>query len=133
MTIEERLRRLERQNRRMKKGLALVIIALARTVIMGQALRPKIPRVIRARKFEVVNDKDMTMVELGSTRLFGYLFISNRKGQVVATIATNLSGDGLIRTMDSLGRPLVVITSKKNGEGFIATLKRGEKMKEEKP
>jgi hypothetical protein len=35
--------------------------------------------------------------------------------------------------MDSQGRPLVVITSKKNGEGFIATLKRGEKMKRKKP
>ena len=133
MTTEERLGRLERQNRRMKKGFALVIIALASTVIMGQVLRPKIPHIIRARKFEVVNDKDMTMVELGSTQLFGYLFISNRRGRVVATIATNRSGEGLIRTMDSLGRPLVVITSKKNGEGFIATLKRGEKIKGEKP
>jgi hypothetical protein len=133
MTIEERLRRLERQNRRMKKGFALVIIALASTVIMGQVLRPKIPRVIRARKFEVVNDKNMTMAELGSTRLFGYLFISNRHGKVAATIATNRAGEGLIRTMDSLGRPLVVITSKKNGEGFIATLKRGEEVTREKP
>ncbi len=133
MTIEERLRRLERQNRRMKKGFALAVIALASTVIMGQVVRPKIPRIIRARKFEVVNDKNMTMVELGSTRLFGYLFISNRHGKVVATIATNHTGEGLIRTMDNQGRPLVVITSKKNGEGFIATLKRGEKMKQVKP
>jgi hypothetical protein len=130
MTTEERLKRLERQNRRMKKGFALAILALASTVIMGQVLRPKIPRVIRARKFEVVNDKNMTMAELGSTRLFGYLFISNRLGKVVATIATHHTGEGMIRTTDSLGRPLVIITSKKNGEGFIATLKRGEEMKE---
>ncbi len=129
MTTEERLERLERQNRRIKKGFALVIIALAGTVIMGQVLRPKIPHISRARKFEVVNDTHMTMVELGSTRLFGYLFISNRRGRVVATIATNLAGEGLIRTMDSLGRPLVIITSKKNGEGFIATLKRGVEKK----
>ncbi len=132
MTTEERLERLERQNRRMKNGFTLLALVLASAVIMGQALSARVPNVIRAKKFEVVNDKDKTMVELGSTRLFGYVFVSNRNGQAVATISTNHTGDGMIRTTDSLGRPLVVITSKLNGEGYIATFKRGEKAGEMK-
>ncbi|MEE9240217.1 MAG: hypothetical protein V3U53_03400 [bacterium] len=129
MTVEERLERLERQNRRMKKGFALLALALAGFVTMGQVSRQSVPELISAKKFYVVNDKGQTMVELGSTRLFGYLFVSNRKGRVIATISTNHSGDGMIRTIDSKGRPLVIITSKKNGEGFIATMKRGEMTK----
>ncbi len=133
MTTEERLGRLERQNQRMKKGFIVLTLALASAVIMGQAISPPVPHVIRARKFEVVNGKGKTMVELGSTRLFGYLFISNRDGKVVATISTNHSGDGMIRTLDREGRPLIVLSSKKNGESFIATFKRGEETGEKKP
>lgn len=126
MTIEERLERLERQNRRLKKGGSVLALALVSAVIMGQVSRQKIPRVIKARKFQVVNKRGNTMVELGSIRPFGYVFVSNRKGKVVASISANHSGDGMIRTTDSESRPLVVITSKKNGEGYIATFKRGE-------
>lgn len=129
MTTEERLGRLERQNRRMKKGLIALSLALASTLIMGQAIRSEIPNVIRARKFEVVNGRGRTMVELGSTRIFGYLFISNQDGTVVTTISSNHVGDGMIRTLDRDGRPLIVLSSKKNGEGFIATFKRGEEKK----
>ena len=129
MTTEERLGRLERQNQRMKKGLIALTLAMASAMIMGQVISSPIPNVIRARKFEVVNGKGNTMVELGSTRLFGYLFVSNQQGKVIATASTNHSGDGMIRTLDSEGRPLIVLSSKKNGESFIATFKRGEEKK----
>ena len=129
MTMEERLGCLERQNQRMKKGLIALTLAMASAMIMGQVISSPIPNVIRARKFEVVNGKGNTMVELGSTRLFGYLFVSNQQGKVIATVSTNHSGDGMIRTLDSEGRPLIVLSSKKNGESFIATFKRGEEKK----
>lgn len=133
MTTEERLRRLERQNQRMKKGFIVLTLALASAVTMGQVIRPSVPNIIQARKFEVVNNRGKTMLELGSTRLFGYMFVSNREGKVVATISTNHSGDGMIRTLDKDGRPLIVLSSKKNGESFIATFKRGEEIEKGKP
>ena len=129
MTMEERLGCLERQNQRMKKGLIALTLAMASAMSMGQVISSPIQNVIRARKFEVVNGKGNTMVELGSTRLFGYLFVSNQQGKVIATVSTNHSGDGMIRTLDSEGRPLIVLSSKKNGESFIATFKRGEEKK----
>ena len=56
MTTEQRLARLERQNRWMRTALLALVMAGAGAIIMGQATSKKVPELIRAKKFQVVDD-----------------------------------------------------------------------------
>ena len=55
MDVEARLRRLERENRRLK-GAAIVIAGLVGSMaLMGQAATPKVADIIRTKRLEVVD------------------------------------------------------------------------------
>ena len=64
MTTEQRLKRLERQNGRLRRGMIGMAVAGLSLLVMGQALPPKVHDVVRAKKFEVVRDDGRVMVSI---------------------------------------------------------------------
>lgn len=57
MNIEERIERLERQNRRLRNGLGVVVIAAITVGLVGFTAQQGIPDVVRARQFVVVDSR----------------------------------------------------------------------------
>ncbi len=68
-TLEQRLDRLERENRCLKRAGALALAVIAAVVLMGQATGAKVPKVIEAERFVVRDASGNTRAVLGSTVL----------------------------------------------------------------
>jgi len=120
MTIEERLDRVEKQNRWMKSALALALVVMAGGVLIG-ATEP-IPVVVRARQFDVVNKDDKPLVTIGDVRggKYGVLAIWSGKGKLLASIGPDKDGaSGMINTYNSEGTELVRIGVTNDGEGVV--------------
>ena len=118
MTTEQRLERLERQNRRLKRGMIGMAVVGLSLLVMGQTLPPKVHDVVKAKEFEVVSDGGRTMLTLGSSRI----------SEVYHTSIDG--GDGFFKIFDSTGNLLIAITSDKNGEGRIYQFNRAGKPKD---
>ena len=121
MDIEQRLNRLERQNRRMKKGMIGMVVAGFSLLVMAQASPPKIHDLIRAKKIEVVSDNGRRVILLESWKLGGRISTNNKKGKTLFTVSATDNGNGLIATYSSKGKKLVSITSTRGNNGAIAT------------
>ncbi len=65
--MEERLSRLERDNRRMKQAGVLALAVIAAVVLMGQATGSKVAKVVEAEQFVVLDASGKTRVQLGVT------------------------------------------------------------------
>jgi len=66
MTIEQRLDRLERQNRMLKGAGAAVLLGLLAVGVMGATQQEEIPDVVKAREFEVIGKDGTVKVWLSS-------------------------------------------------------------------
>ena len=77
MDIEERVARIERQNRNLKKGIILAVVFIGGLFGMGQ-MSPA-PSVIKAKEFQVIGDK----------------------GQVLASMSADSEGDGFVETRNA--------------------------------
>ena len=64
MDIEERITRLERQNRNLKKGIILAVVFIGGFFGMGQ-MSPA-PSVIKAKEFQVIGNKGEVLAMMGS-------------------------------------------------------------------
>jgi hypothetical protein len=112
MTLEDRIEKLERQNRRLRWTVTGFVGLGVAALIMGQAAAPSAEDlekvdVVRARRVEVV-DKD---------------------GRPVVSIGLTATGTGMITTMDGRGRKAVMLGATANGEGVVATMNRkGEEL-----
>ena len=65
--MEQRLDRLETQNRRLRLGLALAVVIGTAGLIMGQAGQDTIADVVRARAFHVVSEDGTPLVKVEDT------------------------------------------------------------------
>ncbi len=92
MTVEERLDRLERQNRRLKAGLASLLVAALAAGLVGFARQDSIPDVVEARAFHVVSEDGTVLVKLEDTL---------GTGRGLAGTITTLNGEG--KTLVGLG------------------------------
>ena len=70
--LADRLNRLERENRRLRRIGALVLIGIVAVVVMGQTKSAEVADVVRARRFEVVNEKGLVRASLGQGELVLY-------------------------------------------------------------
>ncbi len=138
MTIEERIERLERQNRHLSLGLAGAAVA-AVAVFAGAAQRQVVPDVIKAKAFHLVTDDGKTLVkiedskglgfglagtvttyagngtklvELGATSRGGAVTTFNGQGKDLIRLGVTTDGTGLVGVFDPSGR---------NRRGVLAT------------
>jgi hypothetical protein len=82
LDLSQRLDRLERENRRLKRIGAGVLVGLASVVLMGQALPSKVAKVVEAEKF----------------------VLRNRTGAELAVLDQGLDDGGRLTIMDERGR-----------------------------
>jgi hypothetical protein len=147
--IEERLEKLERQNRRMKlAGLGAMVIAGA-FVLMGQASGPRTPSEVRAKSFVLVdangetrarlymsasaNGPELTLLDAkGNERLTLYgppigptLALSDANGEVRAGLAVT-SDRPWLTLYDAKGNPRVVLDANSEGAGLALSDANGE-------
>ena len=69
MNLEQRVERLERQNSRLRWGLAGLVLMAAAAFIIGQAARDPVPDVIRAKAFHIVDKDGRALVKMEEARI----------------------------------------------------------------
>lgn len=128
MTIEYRLKRLERQNQRLQKGMIGIVMAGIALFLLGQSLPPKVPSVLKAKKIEIIGENGLAAVEIGSTKTYGFIYVFG-KSAPIAAIGGDYLGNGVIETIGPNGESQVKITSNRGGDGIIETRNaKGKKM-----
>jgi hypothetical protein len=123
MNIEQRFAHLERSNRRLRTGLLSLTIAITTVLIVGQAKPEKVPDVIQAKEFQVVNDKGKKLVRMGATEdgKEGMVSTFNGKGQKLVVLGGMKNGEGMVSTYNGKGQVLVELGVTTNGEGMVTT------------
>ncbi len=120
MTHQQRLERLEKQNKRIKwaaVGIGAVFLCM---VTSGQSKPQQIPRVIRAHAFEVVNEKGMVVAKLEASDQGGLIYTKNDLGHTVFAMGTDTVGNGTFYTLNRYGRKLIRLGTNGTGNGAIA-------------
>jgi hypothetical protein len=126
MSIEQRIDCLERDNRYLKRLLIGCLLSAGAVVAMGQAARPTIPDVVRAKAFEVIDQSGRLALKLNSDNGNGVIGIYSKKGDVLLFIGGTAESGGVLEIAKDT-RPLVRLKSTENGEGAVITFdKRGE-------
>jgi hypothetical protein len=131
MDIEQRFAHLERSNRRLRTGLLSLTIAITTVLIVGLAKPEKVPDVITAKAFQVVNNDGLKLVRMAgapSGRLGG-VTTYNDKGQALVTLGATVNGDGAITTLNGKGQKLVALSATADGKGLVTTFNdRGQRL-----
>lgn len=101
-TIESRISRIESQLKLYRGLTVLLLIAVAALLGLGAGQTP--PEVIRAKRFEMVNDEGIALVAMRPTSLGGAIGVFTAKGAVAAVLTTDESGGGLLNILSGQGR-----------------------------
>ncbi len=122
--IESRLERLETENRKLRYGvgaLALVGVSVAMLGVSDPQLGPGgVADVVRARRFEVINDNGRVAAELDHLMNFGRLAIRDDQGELGVWAATRSGQGGAVFTLNR-GEKLVELSSTIDGEGVVTS------------
>ncbi len=120
MTTEERLTRLERNNRRLT--LALVLTGLAATLMAtaGMAGADAVPKQMRAGSFAVVDDNGKERVGLAVTKDGQpYLALQDDNGKNRVGLAVKKDGNPGLVLNDKKGNEGVGLVVTKDGPGLV--------------
>lgn len=125
MTIEERLGRLERQNRWLKGGMVSLLLAVVAVGLLGVASKDQVPDVVKARAFHVVGKDGAVLVKLedafGTGIGFGSVTTLNSEGRYLVKLGMMANGEGDIETVNAKGETIVWIGASASGDGMITT------------
>ncbi|HEY3044676.1 MAG TPA: hypothetical protein VGJ39_11650 [Vicinamibacterales bacterium] len=114
--LEQRLSRLERQNRRLTAFLSLVLIAGCLPFVLGAAQQTT--DVIRASRFEVVKD-GKPVVTMSFDADGGRLDVRQTSGTPVAYLRAGKYG-GSLDISDKAGKTVGYFDAQENGGGILA-------------
>jgi hypothetical protein len=123
MTIDERLERLERQNRWLRSGLGLLVVVVLAGGLLGLAGQDDtVPDIVKARAFHAVDEDGNVLVKVGGRTVYGTtcgsidtMTSEAQKLVSIDTTAATASNDsaqrmvGAINTFHHEGQPLVSI------------------------
>ncbi|HOA75517.1 MAG TPA: hypothetical protein PL151_10115 [Phycisphaerae bacterium] len=124
MTLEQRIEKLERQNRTLKLAVASMLLAGVGALIMGQATTggTDVANLIRAHRIEIVSADGKPAVVLGMTAGgTGTVTTLDAKENKIVSLGVTKNGEGTITTGNSRGRDLVRIAVTTEGEGVLIT------------
>lgn len=129
MDIERRIERLERENRKLRRVLTVIVIAGCGGLLMAQATPEKAPETIRAQNIEVVDSDGKTRVWLGENDGgHGAIWTFNSGGHPIIklTATTGAQAGGAIVTLNGSGKEndqeLAVIGASVAGSGTFRTM-----------
>jgi hypothetical protein len=83
--------------------------------VVGQAAPETAPDLIRAKKFQVVNEAGMPVVTLQSWSGGGWIETRNHQGKHLFAVAANDGGDGALSTYSAEGKGLVTLSASAKG------------------
>ncbi len=125
MTIEQRIERLEKQNRRLKAAFGVSVIGVAGLFIMGQSAPTTspsaplfLPERVRAKRFEVINDAGKPVVTLMSWDQGGWIETRDNQGHRLFDVSATDDGHGLLSTYNKEGNETVSLGGVKDGTGL---------------
>jgi hypothetical protein len=124
MTIEQRIEKLERQNRHLKWAIGGLVGLGFAGVLMGAAAveKEQIAGLIRARGLEIVTADGKPCIILSATTTnTGTITTMNPAGSKVVTIGVTTAGEGTVTTHNKKGKELVKLGATTSGEGVIST------------
>ena len=125
MTVEQRVEKLERQNKHLKRGMCAVVLSALSLFITGQTRQggDVAFRTITAKKIFVEDENGKTGILLASTPIQGgAIIISNPDGKILTVIGSHDDGKhGAVFTRNADGRELVVLGASPSGGGVIST------------
>ena len=117
-TLEQRLNRLERQNKSMRCVLGAFGLLLAASLLWG-ASKP-IPEIIQARRFEVINDQGKPAVALYHWNGGGgVMAVRDPEGKSKGTFAVAKEGDAYLLLNDGAGVNRVQMGTSNYGSGGV--------------
>lgn len=116
--LEERFEKLQRANRRNRLLVTLVFLMAVVASWAGAVPGDKVPEVIRAHSFEVVDEQGRVRIALHNSGSGPQIGLVNRDGIEVVTIMGTRKF-GAIATHDGQGGPLVRIGNTASGSGAV--------------
>jgi hypothetical protein len=115
LTVEERVEQLERAVRRWRV-LTLVACLTAIPSLAGVGYFGwGTPRTLRARQFEVMNDKGIPVVVLASQDSNGLIQTRNSLAKPMIVLTADELGDGIMHTFNAKGAEMVQISTTPTG------------------
>jgi len=147
MTLEERIGRLERQNRRLKAAFGLLAAAVVGVLVLGQVAPSSaptgpllLPERVRAKRFEVINDAGKPVVTLMAWEHGGWIETRDNQGHRLFDMSAtddghglfstyNKDGTGLLAIFDGRGRKVLGAGMGEDGAGVIASYNRSQDIK----
>ena len=100
MELDQRLRRLEVQVRRIRWVALVLLVIAAGAVIYIVTQREDVPQVIRAHSFEVIGDNGRVAAKMGHAVNNGGVWIFNDQGYSAAFLTTDEFGAGSVATFN---------------------------------
>ena len=119
MTIEQRLAKLERQNRWMKRAGGLMLAAVACVVLMGQGKPKELPDLV-AKSLTIKDEKGGKRVELGTEKGSAYVRLHDQNGRVRLSLRTAANGNPHLNLVDQTGKKPVVLRTFLDGSVLLA-------------
>jgi hypothetical protein len=129
MTTEERLARLERNNRRLTWALALTGLVAMLIVTTGMAPTDAVPRQVKAGRFEVVDANGQVRALLGISGAGPGFCVYDEKGKVRAQLTVTKDGPRFTLA-DEIGSPRVAVLVNKNVAGVGILDEKGRVLRE---
>ncbi len=123
MTIEQRIERLERQNRNLRRALGGMLGLAVAGLVLGAAAASstdEVPNVLRAHRIEVVTAEGKPAVVLGmTTNDAGTVSTLDAKGNKLVSLGVTTNGEGTVTTQSGKGKDLVRLAATTSGEAVI--------------
>ena len=95
MTIEQRIERIEKDNRLLKWAMTALCVMAVGALVAGQTAIEAIPDVIRAKKIEVVDRNGRPVITLVAGLEGGTCMLWRTDGSKAASLRANATGGGL--------------------------------------
>ncbi len=119
MSVEERLERLERQNKWMKRIGAVGVAFVAAVLLMGQGKASQPVKVVVAEKFVLTDSDGKTCGEWGTDRGLVRLLLRDQEGHELVSLAANEEGTiATLVLMDKGGKNRVELGGGIEGAGL---------------
>ncbi|HOO17638.1 MAG TPA: hypothetical protein PK920_07570 [Phycisphaerae bacterium] len=136
LTLEERIGRLERQNRWLKAAFGVLAAGAVAVLVLGQVAPSSaptgpllLPERVRAKRFEVINDAGKPVVTLMAWEQGGWIETRDNEGRRLFDMSATDDGHGLFSTYNKEGNETVSFGGVKDGTGLLAIFDgRGRKV-----
>ncbi len=120
MTTEQRLERLEREIRWMRRIGAVAVAVAAAVFLIGQGKGEKLPD-LEVRSLTVKDEKGEVRVKLGTANDgSAYIGIHDQAGRVRLSLRTAANGNPHLRLVDQAGKHRALLRTFLDGSVFLA-------------